>query len=187
MSDVLVVDRQLPDADLTIDCLRSLEPEVAGPGAHARGRPTTPRATIRPGLLGSAIRENGWGAWAEWQPLDRNGGFAFGNNAAIAPALASADPPGFVWLLNPDTIVRPGRPGASGRFPGNAPASRAGGEPAGGHRRQPAMVGVPLPLGPGRVRQRPAIRAGLAGAGQVGQAPLVPDDRRRWNGWPAPA
>jgi len=43
-------------------------------------------------------------------PLDSNGGFASGNNAAIRPALEASDPPSpdYVLLLNPDTIVRPG-------------------------------------------------------------------------------
>jgi hypothetical protein len=41
-------------------------------------------------------------------PLDRNGGFAYGNNAGIRPALQSSDPPDYVLLLNPDTLIRPG-------------------------------------------------------------------------------
>jgi GT2 family glycosyltransferase len=41
-------------------------------------------------------------------PLDRNGGFAFGNNAGIRAALASPDHVDYVMLLNPDTIVRKG-------------------------------------------------------------------------------
>ena len=57
----------------------------------------------------AAVREDGWGDWATIQPLERNGGYAFGNNAAIRPALEGADPPRYVLLLNPDTIVRPGR------------------------------------------------------------------------------
>jgi GT2 family glycosyltransferase len=57
--------------------------------------------------IGSAIRENGW-TWAGLKPLDRNGGFAFGNNAAIRDLLAGADSPTYIWLLNPDTLVRPG-------------------------------------------------------------------------------
>jgi hypothetical protein len=40
-------------------------------------------------------------------PLERNGGFAYGNNAAIRPALHSTNPPPYILLLNPDTIVRP--------------------------------------------------------------------------------
>src|SRR3954454_2211921 len=73
------------------------------------------RVTITDGLsgddsverIGAAIRENDW-HWATLIPLTRNGGFAFGNNEGIRPALASDDPPDFVLLLNPDTIVREG-------------------------------------------------------------------------------
>lgn len=39
--------------------------------------------------------------------LPENGGFAGGNNAALRPALASPEPPEYVWLLNSDTVVRP--------------------------------------------------------------------------------
>ena len=58
--------------------------------------------------LEAAARDRGWAGWAEVRPLGRNGWFAAGNNAAIAPALASPTPPRYVWLLNPDTVVRPG-------------------------------------------------------------------------------
>jgi GT2 family glycosyltransferase len=47
-------------------------------------------------------------SWATVQSLEQNGGFAAGNNAAIRPMLAAADPPRYVLLLNPDTIVRAG-------------------------------------------------------------------------------
>jgi len=58
--------------------------------------------------LEAAVSANGWGDWATIQPLEQNGGFAAGNNAAIRPALVGTDPPRYVLLLNPDTIVRPG-------------------------------------------------------------------------------
>lgn len=67
--------------------------------------------------LRSLIHERGWGdvrgregeqGWCELMELAENRGFAAGNNAAIEPALASEDPPDYVWLLNPDTVVRPG-------------------------------------------------------------------------------
>jgi GT2 family glycosyltransferase len=58
--------------------------------------------------LFSAIERNGWSGWASVMPLDRNGGFAYGNNAGIRTALASADHVDYVMLLNPDTIVRKG-------------------------------------------------------------------------------
>ncbi|MFO0954446.1 MAG: glycosyltransferase family 2 protein [Isosphaeraceae bacterium] len=105
---VLVVVVNYRSAGLAVDCLRSLEAEVAA-------RPGT-RVVVTDNASGdgsadaldAAVRQNGWGGWAEVRPLDTNGGFAFGNNAAIRPALASENPPDFVWLLNPDTVVRTG-------------------------------------------------------------------------------
>lgn len=105
---VLVVVVNYRSAGLAIDCLASLAPEVAGrPGArvvvadNASGDDSVPR-------LEAAIRDRGWRGWAAVLPLPRNGGFAYGNNEAIRPALRGIDPPAYVWLLNPDTIVRPG-------------------------------------------------------------------------------
>jgi GT2 family glycosyltransferase len=106
---LLIVIVNYRSAALAIDCLRSLEAEVSSleGGAHvvvtdgASGDDSVER-------LSAAIRDHGWSAWATCLPLPRNGGFAYGNNEAIRPALRSSDPPDFVWLLNPDTLVRPG-------------------------------------------------------------------------------
>ena len=106
---VLVVIVNYRTADLTIDCLRSLVDEVAAvPGGvkvvvtdNASGDDSIAR-------IGKAIEDNGWFAWATLMPLASNGGFAWGNNQAIEPALKSADPPEFIYLLNPDTLMKPG-------------------------------------------------------------------------------
>ena len=106
---LLIVIVNYRSADLTIDCLRSLAPEVASLGEGVRTVVTdnqSPDDSVT--RLAAAIDSNGWSAWASLQPLARNGGFAYGNNAAIAPALAAADKPDYVLLLNPDTLVRPG-------------------------------------------------------------------------------
>lgn len=106
--NILVVILNYRTPTLTINCLRSLVPEVqsqpniqvvavdncSGDGSVAQ--------------IQEAIKAEGWGEWASLLPLDKNGGYAFGNNAAIRPALQSSDPPDFVWLLNPDTEVRRG-------------------------------------------------------------------------------
>jgi N-acetylglucosaminyl-diphospho-decaprenol L-rhamnosyltransferase len=103
---IVIVNYRTPG--LTIDCLASLEPEVAAnPGARVvvadneSGDDSLDR-------LGAAILDRGWSGWAEARPVGSNRGFAAGNNAAIAPALASSCPPRYVWLLNPDTVARPG-------------------------------------------------------------------------------
>ena len=105
---VLIVIVNYRSAGLTLDCLQTLAPEVgATPGTQVV---VTDNASGDDSLktLGAAIVENGWSDWVTISPLTRNGGFAYGNNAAIRPALEASDPPRYVWLLNPDTLVRTG-------------------------------------------------------------------------------
>jgi GT2 family glycosyltransferase len=105
---LLIVIVNYRSADLVIDCLRSLAPQVAGRVDR--------RAVIVEGGSGDdsaqrisdAISNEGFSAWASLTVADRNGGFAYGNNLGIAPALRSDNPPQYIWLLNPDTIARPG-------------------------------------------------------------------------------
>lgn len=102
---IVIVNYRTPD--LTVDCLRSLEPEVTTLGEG------TCRVVVTDNLSGDgsadalarAVRENGWEGWCEVRPLDRNGGFAYGNNRALPPV---PDLPSYVMLLNPDTVVRAG-------------------------------------------------------------------------------
>ena len=58
-------------------------------------------------VLRDAVQRHRWEEWVEVISEPVNGGFAAGNNVAIRPALASDDPPRYVWLLNPDTRVVP--------------------------------------------------------------------------------
>lgn len=105
---LLVVVLNYRTAALTIDCLQSLVSEVTSvPNTqvvvtdNASGDGSVEQIT-------AAIAQHNWQSWATVMPLERNGGFAYGNNAAIRPALASDHPPHYVLLLNPDTVVRPG-------------------------------------------------------------------------------
>jgi GT2 family glycosyltransferase len=125
--DVLIAIVNYRTADLVIDCLASLEGEVA---AMARDGVTVRTVVVdnasgdgSADKIAAAIAQRGWGTWAEALPLDRNAGFAGGNNAAIRPALASPNPPGFVLLLNPDTVVRPGAVAEMRRFLVETPAA----------------------------------------------------------------
>lgn len=94
--------------DLTVDCLRSLQKELADwPGCEVvvadNASPDGSGAVIA-----KAIEDNGWSSWARVLAMPKNGGFSYGNNAVIREQLAKADPPDYVWLLNTDTILRPG-------------------------------------------------------------------------------
>jgi len=59
-------------------------------------------------ILEKAVHDAGWNDRVEVVDSGWNGGFAFGNNAAIRPALASDSPPDLVYLLNSDAFPDPG-------------------------------------------------------------------------------
>jgi len=95
-------------AALTIGCLESLARELSS-------FPNSRVFVVDNGSgdgsaqqIARAIEANRWSDWARLLPLERNGGFAFGNNAVLRPLLQTPDKPAYVLLLNPDTIVRPG-------------------------------------------------------------------------------
>jgi N-acetylglucosaminyl-diphospho-decaprenol L-rhamnosyltransferase len=94
--------------DLTLDCLHSLATEVAEfPNLRVvvadNASPDGSGAQIA-----KAIRDNGWASWAKLLQLPKNGGFSYGNNAVVRECLDDPQPPRYIWLLNTDTIVRPG-------------------------------------------------------------------------------
>jgi GT2 family glycosyltransferase len=105
---LLVVILNYRVTDLTIDCLKSLAPEIArvpgmkvavcenGTGGDAEQR------------LRDAITSNGWGSWVELTAISPNRGFTGGNNVIIRKALTTTDCPEYFLLLNADTLVRPG-------------------------------------------------------------------------------
>jgi GT2 family glycosyltransferase len=93
--------------DLTIDCLRSLSPEIAR-------IPETKVAVCENGSGGTAadelrhaIQDNQWESWVDLIEVYPNRGFTGGTNAAMRPALESDSPPEYVLLLNADTLVTP--------------------------------------------------------------------------------
>ncbi len=102
---IIIVNYRTPG--LVIDCLHSLNAEI-------RAEPDC-RVIVVDNASGdnsvehirTAIRAARW-TWAAVLPQKRNGGFAFGNNAAIRSLLQQPDPPDYIHLLNPDTYIRPG-------------------------------------------------------------------------------
>lgn len=100
---IIIVNFRTPK--LTIDCLRSLAPQVPQvPGTHV--------AVVENGSgddsaaqIGQAIAEHGWSAWARLYVSPTNTGFAGGNNWGFAQAEAAVGQARQVLLLNSDTIV----------------------------------------------------------------------------------
>lgn len=100
---VVIVCYKVPD--LTIECLQSLEPEIRRlPGSRV-GVCENGSGGDAAERLQQAIDAHGWQDWVELVASPVNLGFCGGNNLIIRPSLASDDPPEYVLLLNPDTIV----------------------------------------------------------------------------------
>lgn len=103
---LLIVIVNYKVTDLTIDCLRSLEPEVAAsPGIHVAvcENGTGPEAAEE---LARAIDRNGWTSWVSLTAIYPNRGFTGGNNVILREALKWPEPPQYFFLLNADTLVR---------------------------------------------------------------------------------
>jgi len=120
-ADLVVVIVNYRTGKLVIDCLASLAPEIAAhPGVHVLivDNASNDGSDL---LLQDALRDRGWNDWARLHRSDVNGGFAYANNIAIAQSLASCSSAlsrsrALIWMLNPDTLVRPGAVGHILRF-----------------------------------------------------------------------
>ncbi len=105
---LLIVIVNYRTADLVVDCLDSLEGEVAAlPSARVIIVDNDSQDNSFE-TIGAKIKESGWGEWAQVVAAPDNGGYASGNNFAIRDALVNDNAPDYFWLLNPDTRVRPG-------------------------------------------------------------------------------
>ena len=101
-------------ADLTIDCLRSIEAERTTPGLQIRVIVVDNASGDAPSIA-QAIEKNSWSSWVTLIEAPRNGGFSYGNNLAFQRAYDD-EPPDYFHLLNPDTRILKGAIGALVRF-----------------------------------------------------------------------
>ncbi len=105
---VLVVILNYCTSRLTIECLKSLEVE-------GKAHPTLQVVVVdndsqddSAEYIQAAITDHQWETWVTFMPSDYNGGYAYGNNFAVRPALEDSNSPDYFLLLNPDTVVRSG-------------------------------------------------------------------------------
>jgi len=104
--DVAVIIVTYRSAPLTIACLRSLQVERSNPALRIRAV-VVDNASGDLTQISSAVNDNHWSSWVTVVGAPKNGGFAYGNNLGIEVACA-AGTPSYLYLLNPDTEVRPG-------------------------------------------------------------------------------
>jgi GT2 family glycosyltransferase len=101
-------------ARLTIECLRSIQAQLASPGLNIRAI-VVDNASGDFETVTNAIRTNEWSAWAACLLAPKNGGFAYGNNLGMHFALDGGQV-SYFYLLNPDTELREGAIGSLVKF-----------------------------------------------------------------------
>ena len=104
--DVAVVIVTYKSAQLTVECLASIHAERVTHTLKIRVIVVDNASGDLPSIE-QAVQRNGWSSWVTLMLAPRNGGFAYGNNLGICSAFAVGSP-NYVYLLNPDTQVRPG-------------------------------------------------------------------------------
>lgn len=112
--DVTVAIVTYKSADMTIDCLHSIEAERRTPGIFIRAIVVDNASKDAPAIA-RAMETNGWSSWVTLLEAPSNGGFAYGNNRAIQRAYDDG-PPAYLHMLNPDTLVRQGAIGTLVHF-----------------------------------------------------------------------
>src|SRR6185503_20059933 len=112
--EVVVAIVTYKSAELTIECLRSIDSERATPGLKIRVVVVDNASGDAPSIT-QAIAANAWASWVHLIEAPKNGGFAYGNNLALRAAY-EANPPLYFFLLNPDTRVIKGAIGTLVQF-----------------------------------------------------------------------
>ena len=105
---VLVVTVNYRSAAFAVESLRSLENEAKSLEKLQVVVVDNDSGDESVKIIGQAIAENNWKDWVTLSPSNHNGGYAYGNNYAIRPALKAEHPPDYFLLLNPDTQIYPG-------------------------------------------------------------------------------
>jgi GT2 family glycosyltransferase len=105
---VLVVIVHYRTSALVTECLRSLDAQMRAYGNASAVVIDNQSQDGSAARIGEAIAREGWSDWATLVEAPVNGGFAYGNNQVIGPALKQPGPPDYFWLLNPDTTACPG-------------------------------------------------------------------------------
>jgi GT2 family glycosyltransferase len=113
--DVAVVIVTYRTADLTIACLRSVQEERQSSKAINVRAVVVDNSSGDAAAIRAALEAESWQSWVTVVEAPVNGGFAYGNNLGVQHARAEKSPD-YVYLLNPDTEVRPGAIGSLVQF-----------------------------------------------------------------------
>ncbi|TPV95052.1 MAG: glycosyltransferase family 2 protein [Myxococcales bacterium FL481] len=95
-------------ADITIDCIASIESEIAKLDDAHLVVVDNDSGDGSAEKIEAAIEARGWDRFATLVRSGKNGGFAYGHNCALRADLAADSPADYAIMLNPDMIILPG-------------------------------------------------------------------------------
>jgi N-acetylglucosaminyl-diphospho-decaprenol L-rhamnosyltransferase len=104
--DIAVVIVSYKSAQLTINSIVSIGSERTKGELHIRVF-VVDNASGDLDAIARASAIHDWSSWVTLIDAPKNGGFAYGNNLGIEHAYKTGSP-SYIYLLNPDTEVRPG-------------------------------------------------------------------------------
>jgi N-acetylglucosaminyl-diphospho-decaprenol L-rhamnosyltransferase len=105
--DIGIIIVNYKTAALTVECLSALSDELGS----VEFKTIVVDNDSQDGSdseISSAIDKHNWSKWASLVCSGKNGGFSYGNNVAIRQFLSLPEPPKYIYLLNSDTVVKPG-------------------------------------------------------------------------------
>jgi GT2 family glycosyltransferase len=103
-------------SQLTINCLKSISQNLSGNILISVIVADNDSKDDSAALIEDEIEKSGWNSWVSVLPLEKNGGFADGNNRATEKLFERSHLPDYLWLLNPDTEVKEDACGALAEF-----------------------------------------------------------------------
>jgi GT2 family glycosyltransferase len=112
--EVAVIIVTYKTALLAIEALRSVAEERSASELRIRAIVVDNSPDDLP-RIAAAVTTHGWSPWVTLIASPRNGGYAYGNNLGLQRAYREGRPD-YVYLLNPDTQVRPCAIGTLVRF-----------------------------------------------------------------------
>lgn len=111
---VTVVIVTYKSAQLTVNALQALSEDRTDPALFINAVIVDNASGDLPAIA-QAVELRDWASWVTLIASPINGGFAYGNNLGVESAFQLA-PPTYIYLLNPDTQVRPGAVSSLVRF-----------------------------------------------------------------------
>ena len=103
--ELIIIIVNYRTAQLTCNCIHSLSKEIRSGKDYVFVVDNNSKDNSLE-IISNMIKRNGYSTWVKLLPSMKNNGFASGNNKALNHMFSLYPTAKYIWLLNPDTIVK---------------------------------------------------------------------------------